>query len=67
MQWLNFLRKETSASLTVPLSNVLRIHALQCHERKLCLHDGTVMVELDRLVEIPPSNEPPDDRIEKIQ
>ena len=29
------------------------------------LHDGTVTVEVDRLLEIPPSSEPPVDRIEK--
>jgi len=31
---------------------------------KPCLHDGTVTVEQDRLVEIPPSIKPLDDRIE---
>ena len=57
--------KNQPHSQLVPVCNVLRIHALQCHERKLHLHDGTVRVELGRLVEIPPSGEPPDDRIEK--
>jgi len=35
-------------------------------EEKLHLHDGTVTVELDRLVEIPRTSEPPDVRIENI-
>ena len=58
--------QKISASLTVPVSMVLRIHILHCSyvtKRKPCLHDGTVTTDLDkknRLVEIPPSGEPPD-------
>ena len=40
------------------------------HERKPCLHNGTVMVDTDnyRLVGIPPSGrEPPDIGLTKIQ
>ena len=59
---LYIMNRNFSLTLTVPVSNVLR---LQCHERKPRLHDGTVTVEVDRLVEIPPGGEPPDDRIEK--
>ena len=44
------------------VSNGLRIDVLQCHERKQHHHDGTVMVEVDSLVKIPPCGEPPDDR-----
>ena len=35
-------------------------------KEKLHLHDGTVTVELDRLVEIPRTTEPPEVRIEKV-
>ena len=52
-----------------PDSDVLRIHILYvmdtfstCHEKKPCLHDGTVTEDMDkyRLVRIPPSGrEPP--------
>jgi len=34
-------------------------------KEKLHLHDGTVIAELDRLVEIPRTSEPPDVRIER--
>ena len=42
----------------LPDSNVLRIHIYSTHhERKSCLHDGTVSAHTDkyRLVGIPPS------------
>jgi len=48
--------------MTAAACNVLRI---QCHEWKPCLYDGTVTVEVNSLVEIPPSSEPPNQRIEK--
>ena len=53
---------KSSALLTVPVSNVLRIDVLHRHEKKLHHHDGIVMVEVDSLVKIPPCGEPPHDR-----
>jgi len=53
-----------------PDSNVQRIHVLHIMKRKPCLHDGTVMVDMDknRLVDISPSGrEPPDVRSSRIQ
>ena len=70
LQWLYVLHisqiENFSLTHNSSLQCVLRIHALQCHERKLCLHDVTVTVELDKLLETPPSGEPLDDRIEEI-
>lgn len=54
-----------SATLTDPVSNALRKHAIKSKPR---LHDGTVMVDLDKnkLVEIPPNGgESPDDSLRK--
>jgi len=60
-----------------PDSDVLRIHILYvmdtlsaCHERKPCLHDGTVMEDTDkyRFVRILPSGcEPPDVGLTRIR
>jgi len=63
-------KENASASLTV--SNVLRIHVLYSSnvtKRKPHLHGATVVIDLDenRLVEITPSSEPPDDGLTKIQ
>ena len=64
--------ENVSASLTVPVSNVLRIHVLYSSnvtKRKPHLPDAIVVIDLDknRLVEITPSSEPPDDGLTKIQ
>ena len=60
-----------------PDSDVLRIHILYVmdtfstrHERKPCLHDGTVTEDTDKywLLRIPPSShEPPDVELTRIQ
>ena len=64
-------RTEISASLTDPVSHVLRTPVLNIMKRKPCLHDGTVTVHVNtyknRLVEIPPSSgESPNDGLTRF-
>ena len=59
---------EYKTSQLQSLSNVVRMHALQVMKRKTRLHDDTVTIDQDRLVEIPSSGgKPSDHRLTEIQ